>query len=181
MECVYFIFQNGTDDKCKIGSTKRSIDQRVSELQTGNPDKLYVYRQLYTINHKQWETYLHFTLKFKHIDGEWYNLTKKDVDCIHDTFSPFCTLIPPLFNSNGITEQNLGEKKKKRKTYTTEDHIHVIVSGYICGKCNQPFKSRKYLERHKEKNIPCDYKCGSCGKKLSERGYYKHIKNRTCL
>ena len=40
---VYFIFQEGDDAKCKIGKSKKPND-RLRQLQTGNPNKLYIYK-----------------------------------------------------------------------------------------------------------------------------------------
>lgn len=75
---VYFIFQEGDDDRCKIGKSK-DPSKRVKQLQTGNPDKLYVYKTF--DGYTKEESELHQLFADVRIPGtEWFNLSKSQVD-----------------------------------------------------------------------------------------------------
>lgn len=84
---VYFIFQEGDDTVCKIGKSKQSED-RVVQLQTGNPNKLYIYNSL------PGYTYLESCLHRENADrrigtSEWFRLNKDEVDKIVEKTMPF--------------------------------------------------------------------------------------------
>ena len=87
---VYFIFQKDDETRCKIGKSIHP-DKRKRQLQTGNPDELYVYK---TIQGYTWlEGVLQSKYKNKQIrDSEWYNLTKEDVDVIVDEYNKTNTI-----------------------------------------------------------------------------------------
>lgn len=75
---VYFIFQEGDDNRCKIGKSK-DPGKRVKQLQTGNPDKLYVYKTF--DGYTKEESELHQLFADKRIsESEWFHLSKQDVD-----------------------------------------------------------------------------------------------------
>lgn len=193
---VYFIYQkdqhdNIIDHKCKIGSSIDTAD-RIKSLQTGNPDKLFVYKTLDTEHFREWETFLHFIVKYKHINGEWYAISTKDVDAIHQQYQNFIQKHPPKFHNGGnitvqatddpflrkrkvVTDTEIEESDTKKvcktKTVTTE-----VSKEFQCKICNRSFTSRKRLEQHQRNNIPCDYKCRICNKIYSPRGYYNHVK-----
>ena len=79
---IYFIFQEGDENRCKIGKSK-DVNDRVKQLQTGNPDKLYVYRTVegYTSE----ENEIHKMLNHLRIDkSEWFYLNKQQLDHILD-------------------------------------------------------------------------------------------------
>ena len=77
---IYFIFQNGDYKRCKIGKSIHP-DKRKTQLQTGNPDELYVYKTI--VGYTRLEGILHTKYKEKQIrNSEWYYLTKEDVDTI---------------------------------------------------------------------------------------------------
>jgi hypothetical protein len=72
---VYF-FQNGDFPQVKIGWTKDRPEERMKQLQTGNPNKLYLIG-LYPTDKKEMEKILHDRFKKYRIDpcGEWFYLS----------------------------------------------------------------------------------------------------------
>ena len=76
---VYFIWNTRTNNY-KIG---RSIDvaQRLKQLQTANDSKLVIYRQIKTSNlNLNLELILHSYFNDYKLVGEWFNITKDDID-----------------------------------------------------------------------------------------------------
>lgn len=81
---VYFIFQEGDDTKCKIGKSKNP-DERVKQLQTGNPNPLYIHKTLR--GYTELETKIHADQAEKRIDKtEWFLISKEEVDEIIMTY-----------------------------------------------------------------------------------------------
>lgn len=75
---VYFIFQEGNDSVCKIGKSKESCN-RIKQLQTGNPNKLYVYKIINGYTEEESELHKRFA-KFRITGTEWFNISKEEVD-----------------------------------------------------------------------------------------------------
>lgn len=79
---IYLISALFKDEKIyKIGYTKRDVNERVSELKTGNPsefvvEKLYIAKQYGSSIEKN----LHNYFKNVRIKGEWFDLTESDID-----------------------------------------------------------------------------------------------------
>jgi hypothetical protein len=81
---VYFIFQKGDNHRCKIGKTK-NLKQRKTQLQTGNPKELYVYKKL--DGYTELENELHERFEHKRIrKTEWYHMTKDEVDLVVENY-----------------------------------------------------------------------------------------------
>jgi len=72
---VYFISSGkGKKAPIKIGVSK-NVDKRIDELQTGNPNKLYVLSLIECTSVKRaysLEAYLHYKLKRFRLVGEWF-------------------------------------------------------------------------------------------------------------
>src|SRR5690348_17030804 len=80
----------------KIGITKRDIDKRIKELQTGNPSEIKLLREYKSKNYKKIESWLHrkYSTNKTETDNEWRVLTDEQVfnflsDCkeIDDTIN----------------------------------------------------------------------------------------------
>jgi hypothetical protein len=76
-----FIYAIGnTTDKQKIGISKHP-EKRLTELQTGNPDKLYIHYS-FPITEKtayKFEATIHREINYKRINGEWFTMTPEEV------------------------------------------------------------------------------------------------------
>ena len=62
---IYLIMN--TNFEYKIGMTKKSVSDRVKQLQTGNSGELKI------------ETSLHNFFSYKRIRGEWFNLNEEEI------------------------------------------------------------------------------------------------------
>lgn len=82
MGYVYLLLQidfEGTESY-KIGVTRRDINIRISELQTGNPNKISLHRQYETPNYLKVEKWLHRKYQIKtEAKNEWRTLTDEQV------------------------------------------------------------------------------------------------------
>jgi hypothetical protein len=91
-QTVYFIYTLDSDgnytNSCKIGYTAKTAESRLSSLQTGNDRQLKIYKSLCTGYACKWEKYLHNCLKNRHIRGEWYKISTKELDLILDIIIP---------------------------------------------------------------------------------------------
>lgn len=78
LPCVYFL---STQDftYIKIGQTK-SIKQRIINIQSGCPFKLFLWQTIRTPNPKEIESYLHSKYKGFNIRGEWFTFDNKAID-----------------------------------------------------------------------------------------------------
>lgn len=80
MPFVYFIHEEGCFNCFKIGKTENNPEERLSQLQTGNPRKLIIYRFILTDNHSLMESFLHNKYKEFRIQNEWFNITQSVID-----------------------------------------------------------------------------------------------------
>lgn len=77
--CVYFIVEEEEDFhpdlsfSIKVGITV-NIKSRIKNLQTGNPNTLFVLGHISTLDYKQLERELHRKFAPSHISGEWFSL-----------------------------------------------------------------------------------------------------------
>jgi hypothetical protein len=89
-----YLIANGEWTQFKIGiSTKKSIDERLKSLKTGNGSDLIVVKTFETKYHFKVEKRLHLKYHSKRLSGEWFALNDDDIsnfifDCkkAHDTF-----------------------------------------------------------------------------------------------
>jgi uncharacterized Zn-finger protein len=76
---VYFVNAENTN-MFKIGYTKQSMYKRLSNLQTGCPLNLSVYKTVGCSDPVILENYLHRCFNDKKIRGEWFNITFEEVE-----------------------------------------------------------------------------------------------------
>ena len=97
MGYVYLIGENNDENKYKIGSTKcKDINKRLKQLQTGNSNPLFIKAYYETSRPFKLETMLHNRFKECNVIGEWFELTKKDVDSFESTCHNFQNIIDSL-------------------------------------------------------------------------------------
>lgn len=73
-------------DLYKIGYTKRKVSERIKDFKTGNSSEFEIIKEFKC--DKNWskvEKAVHRTYNEKLIDGEWFNLSKEDVDNFIET------------------------------------------------------------------------------------------------
>lgn len=79
---IVYIVKIESERKYKIGYTKRKLEKRLKELQTGCPDVIepvWYFKSKYVT---KLESYLHRQFKDKKIEGEWFLLENEDIDNI---------------------------------------------------------------------------------------------------
>jgi hypothetical protein len=75
------------DESHKIGITTSTVEKRIKQLQTGNPNKIQILRQYRTINYRKVEKALHKRFKcFTESKNEWRKLSDDEVF----NFIPLC-------------------------------------------------------------------------------------------
>lgn len=82
MGYVYLLLQTDIDgnESYKIGVTKRDIKIRLSELQTGNPNKIVLLKQYESKNYLKVEQWLHRKYQTKtEAKNEWRILTNEQI------------------------------------------------------------------------------------------------------
>ena len=87
MGYVYLLLQIDFygNESYKIGVTKRDVNIRVSELQTGNPNKISLHRKYESPNYLKVEKWLHKKYQTKtEAKNEWRTLTNEQVFSFHD-------------------------------------------------------------------------------------------------
>ena len=157
---VYFIYQYGDDTRCKIGKSIHP-NERKGQLQTGNPDELYIYETL--IGYSSLEKTLHKKCKEKQIrNTEWFYLTKEEVDIIVESY---------------VSGKSLDVKNFPKKDMHKEQQMNNSLK---CDKCNKTFSGERYLKRHVNGNICTKkYICNKCKKEFSTAYNLRaHLKRR---
>jgi hypothetical protein len=85
---VYLIVEwdnmTSNSNNVKIGSTKKNPKNRLKELQTGNSSKLAVLSSYETMLPHKLEKLLHMHYHRNKLNGEWFNMTDKDVAKFRD-------------------------------------------------------------------------------------------------
>lgn len=80
MEYIYFIQARGNE--VKIGRTKNEPTIRMKALQTGSPVVFNLYGYILVPMWLKTEKIAHDMCKERHIRGEWYRLTEKEIDSL---------------------------------------------------------------------------------------------------
>ena len=78
---VYLIEEVGNDTNYKIGSTRaKDVKKRLKQLQTASSTELYVKESFETEYPFKLEKMLHNHFKSSSLIGEWFKLTKSNID-----------------------------------------------------------------------------------------------------
>jgi len=80
---LYVIGNN--ESKQKIGFSS-NVEKRLAELQTGNPDRLYIHhtRAVPKDRVRLLERKIHRELGYRRIKGEWFNMSANDAKLMLD-------------------------------------------------------------------------------------------------
>lgn len=106
MAFVYLIGENNDNNNYKIGVTKhKDINSRISELQTGNSNELYIKDYYETKYPYKLEKMLHRHFFDKRIINEWFSLNSDDIKSFKDVCEKYNNVLDslkynPFFNEN---------------------------------------------------------------------------------
>lgn len=81
---IVYIVKIDSEDKYKIGYTKRELNTRIKELQTGCPytiSPIWSFKSEYPT---KLESYLHRNYSHKRVEGEWFVLDNNDIEKIKE-------------------------------------------------------------------------------------------------
>lgn len=194
---VYFIFQlteNGEFDEgcCKIGYSGNDSLTRAKQLQTANSRKLKVYTDFFTPYPKEWESFFHKLLHYKHIRGEWYAITTLEVSRLIAQYEEK-SWMKPRFVFEGIDcilkdgrhlNNNEINDFFKTKTKTIElERINKLIAfedtkDTKCNICKKEFTSLKKYKSHIFNQLnPCNLICVGCDEQFnSKTSWLRHKK-----
>ena len=137
MPFVYFIHEETNDPPSvfKVGKTSIHPADRCSQLQTGNPRRLIIYRWIEVDSHSEVEESIHAEIAQLHIRGEWFKITTEFADTL-------CALAASLHPEAVIS----GPYPK----WTEEDIIAVQNKRIIEGKYRGDYSPRTARKKKKE-------------------------------
>lgn len=93
---VYLIGEVGNENRFKIGSTRcKDVNKRLKQLQTGNSEELYIKSSFETSRPFRLEKMLHNRFKSSNLIGEWFELSKADVEA----FKTICEQLQYIIDS----------------------------------------------------------------------------------
>ncbi len=167
---VYFIFMEDDNEKCKIGKSDNP-KKRTSQLQTGNPYELYVYKTVK--GYARLEKMLHaYFAKYRIRKTEWFNITFADVDNIVDQYNELQAENEQISDDEIEENDNIQERELVEETETTiitKTKVYKTTEEkYTCEKCGKEFTQGKHFQNHLNKKVSCDKKhtCVKCGKEF---------------
>lgn len=85
LECgygwVYLLKEDSDDSLCKIGVTKcDKVEDRIKKLQTGNGNKIRLVSSFLSSKPFKLEKMMHRKYQFNREEGEWFLMTKEQID-----------------------------------------------------------------------------------------------------
>ena len=79
---IVYIVKVETENKYKIGYTRKKLEERIKALQTGCPDNIIPIYEFESNYATKLESFLHRGYKQSRISGEWFDLTEEDLESI---------------------------------------------------------------------------------------------------
>lgn len=98
---VYLICDPLTDT-FKIGVTKRDVNERLKEIQTGNPGEVFVSRVFESNYPYKLESMLHRKFNSKKMINEWFALESEDISSFMDICLKYENIIKSLESQDWI-------------------------------------------------------------------------------
>lgn len=96
MAFVYLITEENDNGNYKIGSTRKNINERLKELQTGNSNKLVISKYFECDKPFNLEKMLHRYYKKSNRLNEWFNLTDEEVNNFKNVCQKYYNIIESL-------------------------------------------------------------------------------------
>lgn len=101
MAFVYLIGERNNPNLFKIGSTrKKNILERLKQLQTGNPEELYIKEYFETSKPFLLENMLHRHYFKENTFNEWFELNEEKIKGFKDTCEKYQNIIESLKNNS---------------------------------------------------------------------------------
>lgn len=101
MAFVYLIGERNNPNMFKIGSTrKKNIIERLKQLQTGNPEELYIKEYFETSKPFLLENMLHRHYFKENTFNEWFELDDEKIKGFNDVCKKYQNIIESLKNNS---------------------------------------------------------------------------------
>lgn len=94
MKSIVYLICDG--EKFKIGVTKKPLEKRLKELQTGNPYELFISNYYETDTPFKLETMLHNKYFKNKVKNEWFDMNAHDVAHFHEICNHYQNIINSL-------------------------------------------------------------------------------------
>ena len=92
----------------KIGYTKRSVNKRIKELETGNPYEFNIERVYVTDNYaNNIEKSVHRHFVNKRIKGEWFDLDEEDINDFERLCKMYYNIVESLKDNTYIQDKGM--------------------------------------------------------------------------
>lgn len=95
MKGIIYLMCDPLTECFKIGVTKRNVNKRLKEIQTGNPGEVFVLKTFESENPYKIENILHRLYSHKKTINEWFSLNAEDVN----SFETLCRKYENILNS----------------------------------------------------------------------------------
>ncbi len=94
---IIYLISDPSTDSFKIGITSgNNTQKRKKQLQTGNAEELLIQSCYESKNYKKIEQMFHNHYSHRHVHGEWFSLTVKEVYGFSEQCEKFDTIIESL-------------------------------------------------------------------------------------
>ena len=94
---VYLLYEDNDESRYKIGSTRQNdINKRIKQLQTGNPNHILIKSSFKTDKPLKLEKMLHNRFESVRVNGEWFELNKRDVEAFKGICEQYQNIIDSL-------------------------------------------------------------------------------------
>lgn len=102
----FYVMQSEIDDAYKIGRTTRNCNKRRNELQTGNPNKLAIIKEIQNPYSNELENKVHKQLKKNQISREFYKNIGEIGEVIDKNLEEINSKTYRLQNKNGEIDKD---------------------------------------------------------------------------
>lgn len=94
-----YLIQESATQLFKIGITKKDVQQRKRELQTGNASVLTVIHEFETKYNFKLEKAIHAHFRIKKVNSEWFELTDEDISTFIETCKQYESIYDSLLDN----------------------------------------------------------------------------------
>lgn len=77
-----YVIEDTKNNSCKIGVSKNNVKNRLSSMQTSNPNKLKILYKKKIKHYIKLEEMMHMEFKEKRLSGEWFKLNNDDIEYV---------------------------------------------------------------------------------------------------
>ena len=156
MGYVYLIGEIGKEGRYKIGSTKaKDVNKRLKQLQTGNSSELFIKESYETEHPFKLEKMLHNHFKSSSLIGEWFELSKSDIEAFRGVCEEKEKIIsclkdnPFYFNARIIPMKIDFEKKNSNGRVYDQESMKALIEDFnfrlkkfedVLGELNHPLR-----------------------------------------